>query len=159
VLAAWQSFFLVVPVVHVPFEAATTLFDGLGQGALGWLLVGGAERLTTRQARGLLGRAHHTVLTGDAASSATAMSPGRTGFPSALSHASALRIAERAALYGTWLRPDPRGRAGPADGAGRLVADALWVGTPLRVVRGVDRATIDLRNDLGYDGLLVSDRE
>jgi len=159
VLAAWQSFFLLVPAVHVPFEAATTLFDGVGQGTLGWLLVGGAERLTTRQARGLLGRAHRTVLTGDAASPATAMSQGRTGFPAALSHASALRIAERAARYGTWLRPDPRGQAELAGGAGRLLTGALWVGTPLRVVRGVDRATIDLRNDLGYDGLLVSDRD
>jgi hypothetical protein len=33
------------------------------------------------------------------------------------------------------------------------------VGTPLRVVRGLDRATIDLRNNLAYDGLLVSDRD
>ena len=35
----------------------------------------------------------------------------------------------------------------------------IWVGTPLRVVRGLDRATIDLRNSLAYDGLLVSGLE
>ena len=36
--AAWRSFFLVVPVVRVPFETAGPLFDGLGPGSLGWLL-------------------------------------------------------------------------------------------------------------------------
>ena len=46
-------------------------------------------------------------------------------------------------------------------GAAKSTEDAgrIWVGTPLRVVRGLDRATIDLRNDLAYDGLLVSERD
>jgi hypothetical protein len=50
-------------------------------------------------------------------------------------HASAQRLADRAALYGTWLpaRPD---RAAPA-----------WVGTPLRVVRGDATPVIDERDD------------
>jgi hypothetical protein len=30
---------------------------------------------------------------------------------------------------------------------------------PLRVVRGQDRTTVDQRNDLAYDGLLITDRE
>ncbi len=74
--------------------------------------------------------------------------------------ASAQRIAERTARYGTWLParlPDSAASDGPAEAA---VDDGvrIWVGTPLRVVRGLDRATIDLRNSLAYDGLLVSDR-
>jgi hypothetical protein len=32
------------------------------------------------------------------------------------------------------------------------------VGMPLRVVRGQDRTTVDRRNDLAYDGILITDR-
>ena len=81
--------------------------------------------------------------------------------------ASAQRIAERTARYGTWLPVSRPGSAESdesdesdesADAAGDD-AVRVWVGTPLRVVRGLDRATIDLRNNLAYDGLLVSDRD
>ena len=146
-LAAWQSFFLVVPVVHVPFEAITTLFGGAGHGShgsLGWLLADGAERLPPRQARDILGRFDRAVLAGDTVRAAE----------SALAGGSAQRIAERTASHGTWLPSGAAGPSGPdgsADGTGRL-----WVGTPLRVVRGLDRATINQRNDLAYDGLLVT---
>ena len=54
--------------------------------------------------------------------------------------------------YGTWLPGGPS--ACPCDDT-----EARWVGMPLRVVRGQDRATVDRRNDLGYDGLLVTDRD
>jgi hypothetical protein len=30
---------------------------------------------------------------------------------------------------------------------------------PLRVVRGQDRGTVDERNDLAYDGLLIAGRD
>jgi hypothetical protein len=30
---------------------------------------------------------------------------------------------------------------------------------PLRVVRGQDRTTVDRRNDLAYDGLLITGRD
>jgi hypothetical protein len=148
-LAAWQSFFLVVPVIHVPFEAAGTLVGGVGQGSLGWLLAGGAERLSPRQARGILGHVDHAVLAGDTIGT----------LRTALAGDSAQRIAERITRYGTWLpsdsaEPTDSGPAEQAGGGGRT-----WVGTPLRVVRGLDRATVDLRNDLGYDGLLISDRD
>jgi hypothetical protein len=144
-LAAWQSFFLVVPVVHVAFEAAGTLFGGVDEGSLGWLLGGGAERLPAQQAQDILGRFTRSVLTGD-----TIHAEEKSEF----TVGSAQRVAERAARYGTWL-PSGRPSAHPesAVGAGRV-----WVGMPLRVVRGLDRATVDLRNDLAYDGLLISDQ-
>ncbi len=34
-----------------------------------------------------------------------------------------------------------------------------WIGMPLRVVRGQDRGTVDRRNDLAYDGLLIAGRD
>ncbi|HEX9042956.1 MAG TPA: hypothetical protein VF838_18380 [Trebonia sp.] len=47
--------------------------------------------------------------------------------------------------YGTWL---PAGA--PKD------TEPRWIGMPLRVVRGQDRGTVDRRNDLAYDGLLIA---
>ena len=55
IAAAWQSLFLVVPVVHMPFGAIEPLFAGLGPTPLGWLLADHAERLPGWQARGILG--------------------------------------------------------------------------------------------------------
>jgi hypothetical protein len=60
-------------------------------------------------------------------------------------------LTGRKVRYGTWLRARP---AGPSDGA-----VPRWVGMPLRVVRGQDRNTVDQRNDLAYDGLLIADRD
>ena len=55
IAAAWQSLFLVVPVVHMPFSAIEPLFAGLGPTSLGWLLADHAERLPGWQADSILG--------------------------------------------------------------------------------------------------------
>ena len=199
--AAWQTLFLLVPVVHVPFGAIGTLFADLGPARLGWLLADHAERLPAQQARAVLGRINHAVFAGDTAAIgepalSTNSAPTTGGAPttnsaittnealttngaltaaSTLKSDSAQRLAERTARYGTWLRSGREGPAGstelrgPAGSAGSAEpaksaksangAGRIWVGTPLRVVRGLDRATIDLRNDLAYDGLLISDRD
>jgi hypothetical protein len=176
IAAAWQSLFLVVPVVHVPFGAIEPLFAGLGPMPLGWLLADHAERLPASEARSILGRLGHAVLAGDSAGSGeTAHGDGSALTVDEASNdrndpddpdvndASAQEVAERTARYGTWLpasTSSPSGPSGPveseesSDEAGRV-----WVGTPLRVVRGLDRATVDLLNSLAYDGLLVSDRD
>ncbi len=132
-LAAWQSFFLVVPVVHVPLESAGTLLDGLGAGVLGWLLADGGDQLAADEQPALLRWFDRVVFAGD-----TVLDTGR----------GAQRPGARRVRYGTWLP------AKPADDA-----EPRWVGMPLRVVRGQDRSTVDRRNDLAYDGLLISDRE
>jgi hypothetical protein len=139
-LALWQSFFLVVPVVQVPFEAAGTLFDGLGPDALGWLLAAGAEQLTAGAAPRLLDRFERAVCAGDAL---LAQENGTENGSGSGAQASSQ------ARYGTWLPS-----AHPAGGS-----KPRWVTMPLRVVRGQDRTTIDERNDLAYDGLLISGRE
>ena len=220
IAAAWQTLFLVVPVVHMPFGAIEPLFAGLGPTSLGWLLADHAERLPGWQARSILGRLDRAVLAGDTAGSGEAAlgdghgtpsgdgdaadnrsladdsavtangdgdgkadrdvnadsdadgdgavnarsaraEPGRFNRAEDVNGATAQQMAERTARYGTWLpasRPDSAEPDEPAEGAG-VDAVRFWVGTPLRVVRGLDRATIDLRNNLAYDGLLVSDRD
>jgi hypothetical protein len=131
-LAAWQSFFLVVPVMHVPLEAAGVLLGKLDDGAFGWLLADGADQLAADEQPGLLRWFERVVFAGD-----TVLDTG---------HGAGRRVR-----YGTWLPAQP---ANPADDA-----EPRWVGMPLRVVRGQDRSTVDRRNDLAYDGLLISDRE
>ena len=69
IAAAWQSLFLVVPVVHMPFGAIEPLFAGLEPTPLGWLLADHAERLPGWQARSILGLLNRAVLAGDTAGS------------------------------------------------------------------------------------------
>jgi hypothetical protein len=71
-LAAWQSFFLVVPVVSTTFAALGSLLSGLGRGSVGWLLAAGTDQVPPRQVAGALWRAEHAVLTGDHANSVSA---------------------------------------------------------------------------------------
>jgi hypothetical protein len=171
IAAAWQSLFLLVPVVHVPFGAIGTLFDDLGAARLGWLLADRAEQLPARQARAVLAGVNRAVFAGDTAAVVVPVHTvnGPVTDDGTVTTDSAQRLAERTARYGTWLRPGLAAWAGagapagpgspgepgrPTDSTGRI-----WVGTPLRVVRGLDRATVDLRNEIAYDGLLVSDRD
>ena len=138
-LAAWQSFFLVVPVVRVAFEAVGSLFAGLGRGSVGWLLATSAGRLAPQQVLGGLWRANHAVLAGDPLREEPAvMLPwaGQQALAKALgaaeeqapARASAQRLADRTARYGTWLPTGPCG-------------DSVWVGAPLRVRRAVPSPT------------------
>jgi hypothetical protein len=150
--AAWRSFFLVAPVVQVPFEAAGPLLDGLGPGALGWLLAAGADQLAAADAPGLLRWFGRAVFAGDAVLPAPRPELAEIAGLAVPGQATAQDLADRLVRYGTWL--PARGSSGPPD-----TAEPHWVGTPLRVVRGQDRTTVDRRNDLGYDGLLITDRD
>jgi hypothetical protein len=150
--AAWRSFFLAVPVVQVPFEAAEPLLGGLTPGALGWLLAAGADQLAEQDVPGLLQWFGNAVFAGD-----TVLAPPRPELAATVgisvpAQATAQDLADRVVRYGTWLPGGPSGR--PRDDTG-----PRWVGMPLRVVRGQDRTTVDRRNDLAYDGLLVTDRD
>jgi hypothetical protein len=91
-LAAWQSFFLVVPVVSVSFHSIGSLLAGLGRGSVGWLLAAGAGDVPPRHVAGALWRANRAVLAG------TSTSAGEE-------EESALSLAAQATRFGTWL-PD-----------------------------------------------------
>jgi hypothetical protein len=161
-LAAWRSFFLVVPVLQLPFEAAGTVLDDLGAEALGWLLAAGTDQIAADDVPLLLHAFRRAVFAGDTVLAGevgdTALegavpkqrTPGIMDVP-VLAQATAQHLADGLVRYGTWL---PSGSAGPADDM-RL----RWVGTPLRVVHGQDRGTVDRRNDLAYDGLLITDTD
>ena len=154
--AAWRSFFLVAPVVQVPVEAAGALYEGLAPGTFGWLLAAGADQLAAEDVPGLLRWFRRAVFAGDTVLAA----PGpelaeAVGLP-VPRQATAQDLADGMVRYGTWLPAAPT-----VDGLAAEPCDEhpRWVGTPLRVVRGQDRSTVNRRNDIAYDGLLVTGQD
>ncbi|MGH3830290.1 MAG: DEAD/DEAH box helicase [Pseudonocardiaceae bacterium] len=152
-LAAWQSLFLVVPVMSTTFASLPRLFAELGREELGWLFIDEAGQATPQQAVGGIWRARRTVIVGDPRQ----LEPIVTLPPSAqhalLRHCdvdeqwtpqitSAQRVADRLARFGTRL----------ADQDGESM---VWVGAPLRVHRRCDRPMFDISNTIAYGGSLM----
>lgn len=152
-LAAWQSLFLVVPMISTAFASLPRLFSGLGSESFGWLFIDEAGQATPQQAVGGLWRARRTVIVGDPQQ----LEPIVT-LPSPAQHAlrrhydvdeqwtpeftSAQRVADRLARHGTFL-PEPDGES------------QVWVGAPLRVHRRCDRPMFEVSNTIAYGGDLM----
>ena len=153
--AAWQTFFLMMPVVSSTFASIDRLFAGFGRESLGWLLIDEAGQAAPQQAAGAIWRARRTVAVGDPLQIEPVVTMPWGGQQAlsrlygvaaewAPSRTSVQRLADQAAPYGTWLR------TATPDGSGRV-----WVGTPLRVHRRCDRPLFDVCNRIAYDGLMV----
>ncbi|MFI8503545.1 DEAD/DEAH box helicase [Streptomyces sp. NPDC085524] len=153
--AAWQSLFLVVPVVSTTFASLDRVFGRLGPEALGWLFVDEAGQATPQMAVGGMWRAQRTVVVGDplqlepvAVLPWTAQRALREDFGAAEEWApgrtSVQQLADRANRYGTVLPAElPDGR------------HEVWVGSPLRVHRRCDDPMFSVSNAIAYDGLMV----
>jgi hypothetical protein len=151
--AAWQTLFLVVPMISTTFASLPRLFGGLGREALGWLVIDEAGQATAQQVVGGLWRCRRAVIVGDPQQ----LEPIVT-LPLPAQHAlrryhgvdeewtpdgtSAQRVADRLARYGTYL-PEPDGE------------HHVWVGAPLRVHRRCDRPMFDISNRIAYGGDLM----
>ncbi|MEV6953039.1 DEAD/DEAH box helicase [Streptomyces sp. NPDC051183] len=153
--AAWQSLFLLVPVVSTTFASLDRVFGRLGAESLGWLFVDEAGQATPQMAVGGIWRARRTVVVGDPLQlepvvllpwtaqralrddfgAAEEWAPGRT---------SVQQLADRANRYGTLLPAElPDG------------GHEVWVGSPLRVHRRCDDPMFSISNAIAYDGLMV----
>ena len=155
VLAAWQTLFLVVPVVSTTFASMAPLFAGLGRESVGWLFIDEAGQAAPQQATGAIWRARRVVVVGDPLQLEPVVTLPLGGQRALLrlfgvdqewtpEFISVQQVADRLAPRGTWL-PRPG-----SDGSG-----AVWVGTPLRVHRRCDRPMFDISNEIAYDGLMV----
>jgi AAA domain len=152
-LAAWQTFFLVVPVVSTTFASLDKLFAGLGRESLGWLFVDEAGQAPPQYAVGALWRARRAVIVGDPVQLKPVVTLPWGGQRALLrefgvgeqwapSRTSVQQVADRLAEHGTAL-------------PGTASDEAVWVGTPLRVHRRCDRPMFGISNQIAYDGLMV----
>ena len=152
ILAAWQTLFLVVPVVSTTFASVGRMFAGLRRESLGWLLVDEAGQAAPQNAVGALWRCRRAVIVGDPLQLEPVVTLPWGGQRALLeefkvapgwapSRSCAQQLADRLATAGTSL-PGPAG-------------EGVWVGAPLRVHRRCDRPMFEASNMIAYNGLMV----
>jgi hypothetical protein len=160
-LTAWQTLFLIVPVVSTTFASLPAMFGGLRAESIGWLLIDEAGQAPPQQAAGAIWRARRTVVVGDPMQLEPVVTLPWGGQQALLrlfdvpeewapSRTSVQRVADRLMRYGTLL-PSP----GPPEPGPAVAVKDTWVGTPLRVHRRCDRPMFEISNEIAYDGLMV----
>jgi AAA domain len=150
-LAAWQSLFLLVPVISTTFASVSRLLGPLGPEALGWLLVDEAGQATPQNVVGALWRSRSAVVVGDPLQLEPITSIPFQAEQAIREHygvgeewltgrGSVQSLADRLNRLGTSL-PGPEG--------------PVWVGAPLSVHRRCDHPMFEISNEIAYDGLMV----
>jgi AAA domain len=152
-LAAWESFFFVIPVVSSTFASFDRLFAHLGRESIGWLLIDEAGQAVPQAAAGALWRSRKAIVVGDPLQLEpivtlpfTAQQALRcyfqvedTWLPS---KNSVQTLSDRVSRLGTLLRNEEND-------------EPTWVGSPLRVHRRCENPMFAISNEIAYSGQMV----
>ena len=155
--ADWGAFFLLVPVVSTTFASVGRMFQGVGAGGIGWLLVDEAGQATPQAAVGAIWRARRAVVIGDPLQiEPVVTTPPRT---------TRLIFAGNGADPARWAAPAQSvqmlaDRASPIQGRFRIADGGTGqpervTGIPLLVHRRCERPMFALANRIAYDGRMV----
>lgn len=149
-LAAWQTLFLLTPVVSTTFASLPRLLAGLGQEDLGWVLVDEAGQAQPQQAVGALWRARQAVIVGD---------PLQLEPVSTLPNSLAAAIRDHYGVPREFISPEAsvqRLADAVTQWGGHRGDDELWVGVPMNVHRRCEEPIFGLVNAIAYGGRMVN---
>jgi len=149
--AAWQTLFLVVPVISTTFASCGRMFASLGREQLGWVFIDEAGQALPQAAVGALWRSRRAVVIGD---------PRQLTPISQVPPEIQGRLRDTFGVAAQW-QPSATSAQGLADrrnqwGTAIRAEDGLvWVGSPLRVHRRCEEPMFGVSNAIAYAGLMV----
>lgn len=146
-LTAWQTFFLVVPVISTSFASVSRMLSGLGRQALGWAIVDEAGQAIPQSAAGLLQRVRHAVAVGD-----PMQIPPVDTMPRPMREllASTHNIQMGLESDNMQVMVDYQTPCGLQDDV-----SGHWLGMPLVVHRRCDEPMFSICNDMAYSGRMI----
>lgn len=149
---AWQSLFMVVPVVSTTFASISRLMGPLGAESIGWLFIDEAGQALPQAAAGAIWRTKRSVVVGDPLQLEPVSSALHTTEASLMKYfgTSDRWLPGRTSVQELADRISPLGTELPGEDG-----QNIWVGSPLVVHRRCEEPMFSIVNNMVYDGLMV----